>query len=222
VTHALCNVVSFILCVAPVYCIGCCPSCILGVALQSSRPEPNLQHLLKAGRSSSSTSQATILSSRRAADSSIAAEADAAADAGDGSSGSASLFSDRYGYAVLGGVNPEASQQEAGAQQPKLHPTRDFRHGEVYQPTVRGRAQGGLESSSWTSLLIGHVFPLLVPGMQWQRGTAVTVCRLLDAAAPYLWLERRSRACRGSCQLRVGLCLQHFVSPLVEPKPESW
>eukprot|EP00878_Enallax_costatus_P007561 GHUV01007918.1.p1 GENE.GHUV01007918.1~~GHUV01007918.1.p1 ORF type:complete len:276 (+),score=84.35 GHUV01007918.1:161-988(+) len=45
------------------------------------------------------------------------------------------LWSRRYGYAVLGGVNPEASQQEAGAQQPKLHPTRDFKQGDMYDPS---------------------------------------------------------------------------------------
>uniref|UniRef100_A0A383WBV7 Small ribosomal subunit protein bS18c n=1 Tax=Tetradesmus obliquus TaxID=3088 RepID=A0A383WBV7_TETOB len=110
-------------------------------ALQSGRPESHLQQLMKAGRagSSSSSSQATVLHSRRAADSAAAAAADAdAAPAEDGSSSSgsaASLFDARYGYAVLGGVDPEAAQQEAGAQQPKLHPSRDFRHGEVYEPT---------------------------------------------------------------------------------------
>lgn len=105
---------------------------------------------MKAGRagSSSSSSQATVLHSRRAADSAAAAAADAdAAPAEDGSSSSgsaASLFDARYGYAVLGGVDPEAAQQEAGAQQPKLHPSRDFRHGEVYEPTVRaGQGSGG-------------------------------------------------------------------------------
>jgi hypothetical protein len=114
-------------------------------ALQSGRPEPHLQQLINAaGRSSSSSSsssssQATLLSSRRAADSTAAAaDADTALETDESSSSSsASLFSERYGYAVLGGVNPEAAQQEAGAQQPKLHPTRDFRHGEVYEPTVR-------------------------------------------------------------------------------------
>lgn len=64
----------------------------------------------------------------------------------------ASLFSERYGYAVLGGVNPEASQQEAGAQQPKLHPTRDFRHGELYDAAV-GAAAGRHEVARDASVL---------------------------------------------------------------------
>eukprot|EP00775_Hariotina_reticulata_P002446 gene2446-2749_t len=52
----------------------------------------------------------------------------------EGSSSANNLVSPQHGYAVLGGVNPEASQKEAGAQQPKLHPTRDFRQGDSYQP----------------------------------------------------------------------------------------
>jgi hypothetical protein len=55
----------------------------------------------------------------------------------EGSTSANSLVSPRYGYAVLGGVNPEASQKEAGAQQPKLHPTRDFRQGDLYQSQVK-------------------------------------------------------------------------------------
>ncbi|GBF93198.1 30S ribosomal protein S18 [Raphidocelis subcapitata] len=40
----------------------------------------------------------------------------------------------RYGYAVLGGVNPETADEEAGAQQPTLHPQRSFRPGDTYAP----------------------------------------------------------------------------------------
>lgn len=42
-----------------------------------------------------------------------------------------------YGYAVLGGVDPNASQLVAGATQPKLHPTRNFQQQDMYDPTVR-------------------------------------------------------------------------------------
>jgi hypothetical protein len=37
---------------------------------------------------------------------------------------------------VLGGVDPEASQQVAGAQQPRLHPAKNFAVGETYDPAV--------------------------------------------------------------------------------------
>jgi len=47
------------------------------------------------------------------------------------------LVSADYGYAVLGGVDPESSQQVAGAQQPKLHPTKNFDMREMYTPLVR-------------------------------------------------------------------------------------
>lgn len=49
------------------------------------------------------------------------------------------LVSADYGYAVLGGVDPESSQQVAGAQQPKLHPTKNFDMREMYTPLVRCR-----------------------------------------------------------------------------------
>lgn len=50
------------------------------------------------------------------------------------SKGTEGVYSRVYGYAVLGGVDPEASLREAGMQQPKLHPTRDFRVGDTYSP----------------------------------------------------------------------------------------
>lgn len=46
-----------------------------------------------------------------------------------------------HGYAVLGGIDPSSSQQVAGAQQPKLHPTRNFGIRDMYNPTVSPNAQ---------------------------------------------------------------------------------
>lgn len=37
---------------------------------------------------------------------------------------------------MLGGVDPASSQQVAGAQQPKLHPTKNFTIRDMYNPTV--------------------------------------------------------------------------------------
>lgn len=60
---------------------------------------------------------------------------------------------------MLGGVNPEASQLEAGAQQPKLHPTKDFKHGDMYDPMVRrsSSSKGGVEVVVVMSLCRSHL-----------------------------------------------------------------
>jgi len=76
----------------------------------------------------------------------------------EGSTSATSLVSPRYGYAVLGGVNPEASQKEAGAQQPKLHPTRDFRQGDLYQPQVSSRRLQQLHQHLVNSSTLQYLF----------------------------------------------------------------
>lgn len=64
----------------------------------------------------------------------------------------------KYGYAVLGGVDPEQADEEAGAQQPKLHPRRNFTPGDTYDPedlNPFGLGEGG-----------GFLMPSRRPGAQ--------------------------------------------------------
>lgn len=101
-----------------------------------------------AGGSSSSTSWRSSSSSTGGGDEAHLATSTSAADGAEAAAreqegrvtSSSPLVHPDYGYAVLGGIDPASSQQVAGAQQPKLHPTRNFNVGESYDPLVSQRA----------------------------------------------------------------------------------
>ncbi|KAI8470618.1 MAG: hypothetical protein J3K34DRAFT_458747 [Monoraphidium minutum] len=80
-----------------------------------------------------------------------------------------------YGYAVLGGVNPETADQEAGAQQPKLHPRKNFRPGDTYEPEDLNPYGGPDDGSLFIPLRRPGASPLFRPEV-----TAADVKRDLD------------------------------------------
>lgn len=116
--------------------------CWFYAALQGSRASPDLQAIREAADSKAANRNNPRVNLFQQQQNMVEAAQEpgsSGADASSSSSGSQqplTLWSTQYGYAVLGGVDPEASQLEAGAQQPKLHPTRDFKQGEVYDPAV--------------------------------------------------------------------------------------
>jgi hypothetical protein len=65
----------------------------------------------------------------------------AAGDAGaDGQEGLGVQVHPEYGYAELGGVDPNATMVFGGQNQPGVHPTRKFTVRDMYNPTVRAFA----------------------------------------------------------------------------------
>jgi hypothetical protein len=112
-----------------------CPHLWLHTALQQDAQAPSDVATWLSGISSSASG-----SSRRGPQAAAGDWSSSSSSSSRGSSSSSSsdgqAVSAQHGYAALGGVDPEASQQVAGAQQPKLHPTRNFGVGDTYDPAV--------------------------------------------------------------------------------------
>lgn len=68
------------------------------------------------------------------------------------------LVSPKYGFAVLGGVNPEGDDaNKPGTNQARLHPRRDFEPGKMYSPEVGvGLCPGAFMSFAWAFLMAGY------------------------------------------------------------------
>jgi hypothetical protein len=106
--------------------IGCCCA-----ALQGGDAYGNLKAWL--GQAEGAADRQQVSSSSSSAYPTSSSSRAPAAEQDDGPSTQAHS---EHGYAVLGGVDPSSSQQVAGAQQPKLHPTRNFSIRDMYNPTV--------------------------------------------------------------------------------------